>query len=114
MSKQQQPLHEPMSIPEQFIEQHYCQEHVMRAMEWDEPTFWAAYVNGGVPRGVNLMPLVGVPLIVWPKRILDEWFTQGCPQEPGAAELLNEVLQSLKAACESEGVIFPDKAAEMN
>jgi len=97
---------EPQPIPEQFLDEHYCQHHVMAACGFDEPTFWAMYVSGRIPRGVSLMALCGVPLIVWPKQVLDDWHRDGCQPEQGALELENQVLHSLKDAYEAEGVVW--------
>ncbi len=106
--------HEPQSIPQTFLDQHYCQEHVMHSLEMTEPEFWAAYVAGAIPRGVSLMALTGVPLIVWPVHVLDEWVRNGKPPEPGALELQNEVLHALLDAYRAEGCVFPDEQAELN
>lgn len=107
-------IHEPQTIPETFLDQHYCQAHVMHALEMTEPEFWAAYVAGEIPRGVSLMALTGVPLIVWPKDVLDEWNRNGRPPEVGALELQNRVLHALKDAFEEAGCVFPDKLVELN
>lgn len=100
-------IHEPQPIPDVFLDGHYCQHHAMAALQIDEPTFWAAYVSGRIPRGVSLMALTGVPLIVWPKDVLDEWNRNGRQPEAGAIELENRVLHSLMDAYESVGVEFP-------
>lgn len=100
-------LDQPRAIPEAFLESHYSQWHVMEALGMDEPEFWAAYAQGLIPRGASLMALTGVPLIVWPKALLDEWNKNGRPAEPGALELQNQVLHSLIEAYEGEGLQFP-------
>jgi hypothetical protein len=105
-----QDLHEPISIPETFLDAHYSQSHLMAALQIGEPEFWGMYVTGKIPRGYSLMALTGVPIVVWPKRILDQWNANGRPAEPGAAELENEILHSLMTACEAEGITFPTHA----
>jgi hypothetical protein len=105
---------EPQAIPQAFLDSHYCQEHVMAAMAWDEATFWRSYIQGRVPRGVSLMPLCGVALLVWPKRILDAWHAAGRPAEPGAMELFNEVMHSLVDAFRDAGVKFDDDISRSN
>lgn len=114
MSTKQHPLTEEMTIPDSFWKDWIPHDAVMRYFGWTEPEFWAKYTSHQLPMGVNLQPLVKVPFVVFRLATLVEWENSGCPPQPGSAELLNEVLQSLKTACESEGVIFPDKAAEMN
>lgn len=107
-------IDEPQPLPLAFIDSHYCQHHLMHALGVDEPEFWAMYVSGLIPRGCSLMHLTGVPLIVWPKHVLDNWNAAGRPAEPGSLELMNEVLQSLIQAYRDAGAVFPDKLAEMN
>ena len=105
---QNDPFTTPRTLPESFISEHYSQHHLMAALNIDEPTFWGLYVSGRIPRGVSLMALVGVPLVVWPMPLIDEWFRQGCQPERGAIELENHVLHSLLDACKDEGIVFPD------
>jgi len=100
-------LDQPRTIPQSFLDAHYCQSHVMHALEMQEPEFWAAYVAGLIPRGVSLMALTGVPLIVWPKSLLDEWNANGRQPEAGTLELQSQVLHSLMEAFEADGVQFP-------
>lgn len=107
-------IHEPQSIPQTFLDGHYSQFHVMESMGMTEPEFWGAYVAGLIPRGVSLMALTGIPLIVWPCDVLDEWNRNGCPPEVGALELQNRVLHALKDAYAAAGCVFPDKQAELS
>lgn len=111
---QQHPLTEEMTIPDSFWQNYMPHDAVCRYFGWTEPEFWQRYTSHQLPMGVNLLPLVGVPFVVFPLATLIEWENSGCPAQPGSAELLNETLDALKTACEGEGVIFPDKAAESN
>ncbi len=101
------PLYQQQTIPESFLDGHYSQMHVAEALGIDEPEFWGLYVAGLIPRGVSLMALTGIPLIVWPRELLDEWNRTGRPAEPGALELQSQVLHSLIAAFEAAGIEFP-------
>lgn len=102
-----------MAPPREFVESCYCAQDLMERLNIDDAsTFWLAYREGRIPRGVTLPS--DPPMTCWDRAIIEKWIECGCPRDPVHQAHEHLVLQRLLDCVRAQLSAHPPTLAERN
>jgi len=115
-----QAMNRTFELPQEFLDQyldHFELAAMMSAVfgvEVSEGVMLSLVAAGKTPVAVNLLPLCGLPLIVWKRSEIAAWAAIGFALPQAVIELENRVRGDLEAAGVTVRDIKPLHPAELN
>jgi hypothetical protein len=108
-------MNDDIDLPESFLAR-YVDHHELAALmsetfgvEITESVMLSLVACGKTPVGVNLMPLAGLPYVVWERQEIETWAALGFPLPPALVALEQRVRDALETALAEEGRTLPER-----